>query len=91
VFRVGDVPARWPFTAFVLAVTSAPSARLWWHMSSPARGLEDVDRDDHHRTMLRSVPVSMLYLLAVPLVCAVPAGGSPSRRWSGSFSSRSTH
>jgi hypothetical protein len=38
------------------------------------RGLADVDRDDRHRTMLRSVLVSVVYLLAIPLSYAVPAG-----------------
>jgi hypothetical protein len=38
------------------------------------RGLADVDRDDRHRTMLRSVLVSVVYLLAIPLAYAVPAG-----------------
>jgi hypothetical protein len=59
--------------AVVLAVTSALSARLWWYMSSPERGLADVDRDDRHRTMLRSVLVSAV-VLAIPLAYAVPAG-----------------
>jgi hypothetical protein len=73
-FRFGDVPGAVTLAAVVLAVTTALSARLWWYMSSPERGLADVGRDDCHRSMLRSVLVSVVYLLAIPLGYAVPAG-----------------
>lgn len=74
VFRFGDVPAAVTFASVVLAVTAALSARLWWYLSSPDRRLAHVAPDDRRRTMLRSVLVVVVYLLAVPIAYALPAG-----------------
>jgi uncharacterized membrane protein len=71
-FRFGDVPAAVAFAAVVLAVTAALSARLWWYLSSPERGLAHIGRDDRHRIMLRSMIVVVVYLLALPLAYALP-------------------
>jgi uncharacterized membrane protein len=71
-FRFGDVPGAVTLASVVLAVTAALSARLWWYMSSPERGLADVDPDDRRRTMLRSLLVVVVYLLAIPLAYSVP-------------------
>src|SRR3954466_5171166 len=71
-FRFGDVRGAVVFAAVVLAVTAALSARLWWYMSSPERGLADVDPDDRRRTMLRSLLVVAVYPPPGPLAYAVP-------------------
>lgn len=73
-FRFGDVPGAVTFAALVLAVTSALSGRLWWYVSSPARGLADVGGDDRRRGALRMLLVVVVYLLAIPLAYAVPRG-----------------
>ena len=72
IFRFGDVPAAVTFAAVVLAVTAALSARLWWYLSSPQRPLADVDEDTRHETMIRSVLVVAVYLLAVPVAYLLP-------------------
>jgi uncharacterized membrane protein len=71
-FRYGAVPGAVAFGAVVLAVTTALSARLWWHVSDPARGLADVDPDVRRETGLRMVLVVVIYLLAVPIAYLVP-------------------
>src|SRR4051794_1595018 len=71
-FRFGHVPAAITFAALVLAVTGALSARLWWYISSPQRPLADVDEDTRHETMIRSILVVVVYLLAVPAAYVVP-------------------
>jgi uncharacterized membrane protein len=76
IFRFGDVPAAITFAALVLAVTAALSARLWWYLSSPRRGLADVDEDTRHETMIRSILVVVVYLLAVPGAYLVPPGAA---------------
>jgi uncharacterized membrane protein len=73
-FRYGDVPGAVAFAALVLAVTSALSARLWWYVSAPQRGLAEVDPDTRWRTMLRTVLVIGVYLLAVPVGYLLPSG-----------------
>ena len=73
-FRFGDVPAAVTFAAVVLAVTGALSARLWWYVSSPNRPLADVDDDTRRETMIRSILVVAVYLLAVPGAYLVPRG-----------------
>ena len=73
-FRYGDIPGAITFAALVLAVTSALSGRLWWYLSSPGRGLADVDPDERGRVMLRSVIVVVIYLLAVPVAYALGPG-----------------
>jgi uncharacterized membrane protein len=73
-FRFGDVPGAVTLAAAVLAVTAALSARLWWYMSSPGRGLAHIHLDERQRVLLRSILVVVVYLLAIPLAYAVPAG-----------------
>jgi uncharacterized membrane protein len=72
IFRFGDVPAAVTFAALVLAGTGALSARLWWYLSAPRRHLADVDENTRHETMIRSVLVVGVYLLAVPIAYLLP-------------------
>ena len=74
-FRYGAVPGAVTFAAAVLALTSVLSGRLWWYVSSPARDLASVDADDRRRGIVRTVLTVVVYLLAIPIVYAVPPGG----------------
>jgi uncharacterized membrane protein len=73
-FRFGDVPGAVTLAAVVLAVTAALSARLWWYMSSPRRGLAHIGVDERRRVLVRSLLVVVVYLLAIPVAYAVPPG-----------------
>src|SRR4051794_33973842 len=73
-FRFGDVRGAVTLAAVVLAVTAALSARLWWYMSSPRRGLAHIGVDERRRVLVRSLLVVVVYLLAIPVAYAVPPG-----------------
>jgi uncharacterized membrane protein len=73
-FRFGDVPGGVTLAAVVLAVTAALSARLWWYMSSPRRGLAHIGVDERRRVLVRSLLVVVVYLLAIPVAYAVRPG-----------------
>ena len=71
-FRFGNLPEAITFATLVLAGTGALSARLWWYLSAPTRGLAEIPPAEREETMLRSVLVVVVYLLAIPVAYALP-------------------
>ena len=71
------MPGAVTFAAVVLALTSALSGSVWLYVSSPARDLATVHADDRRRGIVRTVLVVVVYLLAIPVVYAVPPRGVP--------------
>ena len=73
-FQFGKLPVAVTFASVVLAGTALLSARLWWYLSRPERGLADVDPDDRQETMIRLMLITAAYLLAVPVAYVLPEG-----------------
>lgn len=73
-FRFGNLPEAVAFAALVLAGTAVLSARLWWYLTSPERGLSGVDRDEREEGMIRLGLITVAYLLAIPVAYLLPAG-----------------
>jgi uncharacterized membrane protein len=78
-FRFGAVPHAVTFASVLLALTTLMSARLWWYISDPARGLSDVSAEVRTSTMLRSLFTTIVYLLAIPIAYLLPQSETDSR------------
>jgi uncharacterized membrane protein len=80
-FRFDSAPKAVAFASLLLTATSLLSARLWWYLSDPARGLSDVDPKQRRRTMLNSLFTAGVFVLAVPLAYLLPDPAKASLIW----------
>jgi uncharacterized membrane protein len=66
-FRFGSVPQAITFAALLLAATTLASARLWWYLSDPKRGLSRNPPEARLPRLVSQLFSAAVFLLAIPV------------------------